>query len=159
MKCPECGAQASEQDLFCGECGAILAPARPDTPGEAPTADLSVEVLPSEPSFASPSYGAAARDSRANVAFILGIVSVGSVILSCLPVVSLLSCFGPIAGIAAIILGAIVKRGIQARGGLPEDRKRAHQGMILGIAGMAIYLVMIVLGFLLSIGISLLGNL
>jgi hypothetical protein len=33
MQCPECGAPHTEQDLFCGECGAVLdtfdAPAYP----------------------------------------------------------------------------------------------------------------------------------
>ncbi len=157
MNCPECGAPASEADLFCGECGAILAPALPDEPGEPPSPDLSPEILPPPPAFTDSSLAPAVRDSRANLTFILGIVSVGSLALNCLAPLSLLGCLGPIAGIVAIVLGAIVKRDIRARGGLPEDWKRAHQGMILGIAGTAVYVVLMVLGVLLSIGVGLLG--
>lgn len=165
MKCPECGTPASEEDLFCGECGAILAPALPDEPVDDPAFDWLDEPaaplpfdLPLEPS--PPPSTPAVRDSRANVAFILGVVSVGSIVASCIPFLgSLVGCFGPVAGIVAIILGAVVKRDIRARGGLQEDWKRAHQGMILGIAGIAIYGVLLVIGVLLGVGAGLLGEL
>jgi hypothetical protein len=165
MRCPECGTLASDEDLFCGECGAILAPSLPDEPVDVPAFDaldetatppslelpLETSPLPSTP---------AVRDSRANVAFILGVVSIGSIVVSCIPVLgSLIGCFGPVAGIVAIILGTVVKRDIKARGGLQEDWKRAHQGMILGIAGIAIYGVLLVIGVLFGVGAGLLGEL
>jgi len=164
MRCPECGTQASDEDLFCGECGAILAPALPDEPVDVPTFDwpdeaaarTPLDLLP-EPS--PPPSTAAIRDSRANVAFILGVVSVGSIVVSCIPFLgSLIGCFGPVAGIVAIILGALVKRDVRAQGGPQEDWKRAHLGMILGIAGIAIYGVLLVIGILFGVGAGLLGG-
>jgi hypothetical protein len=56
--------------------------------------------------------------------------------------------------IAAIVLGAIVRRDIDARGGLAEDRKRAQLGMVLGIAGLALYVVLIIVGLVLGISLS-----
>lgn len=153
MRCPECGALASDEDLFCGGCGAILAPSLPVEP-EAP---LPLD-LPSETSF--PPSAQAVRDSRANIAFILGVVSVAWIVASCIPIFGrLIGCLGPVAGILAIILSAVVKRDIRARGGLQEDWKRAHQGMILGIAGIAIQVGLLVLSLLLGVGAGLLGEL
>lgn len=166
MRCPECGTTASDEDLFCGECGAILAPALPDEPVDVPKVDWPVEPaappplddLPLEPS--PPSSTPAVRDSRANVAFVLGVVSVGAIVASCIPFFgSLIGCFGPVAGIVAIILGAVAKRDIRARGGPQEDWKRAHQGLILGIAGIAIYVGLLVIGVLFGVGAGLLGEL
>ena len=82
----------------------------------------------------------------------------GAVVVACLPLSSLSACIAPIPGIIAIILGAIAKRDIEARGGAQEDWKRARQGMILGIVGTAIYSVMLAFGILLSIGIGLLES-
>ena len=165
MRCPECGTPASDEDLFCGECGAILAPALPDEPVDAPALDWPVEPaaplppdLPLDPSL--PPSTPAVRDSRANVAFILGVVSVGSIVASCIPFLgSLIGCLGPVAGIVAIILGAVVKRDIRARGGLQEDWRRAHLGMILGIAGLVISVGLLVIGVLFSVSTGLLGEL
>jgi hypothetical protein len=165
MRCPECGTLASDEDLFCSECGAILAPSLPGEPVDVPAFDaldetatpppldlpLETSPLPSTP---------AVRDSRANIAFILGVISAASIVASCIPIIgSLIGCFGPVAGIVAIILGAVVKRDIKARGGLQDDWKRAHQGMILGIAGIAIYGVLLVIGVLFGVGAGLLGEL
>jgi hypothetical protein len=172
MKCPECGSLASDEDLFCGECGAILAPSLPDEPVDVPAfdwpdepaapppLDLPLELVPPVPPPSTPASSPAARDSRANIAFILGVVSVGSIVASCIPLLgSLIGCLGPVAGIVAIVLGAVVKRDIKARGGLQEDWKRAHQGMILGIAGIVIYGVLLVIGVLFGVGAGLLGEL
>ncbi len=164
MRCPECGTLVSDEDLFCGECGAILAPSLPDEPVDVLPADGPVEPavplpldLPLEPS--PPSATPAVRDSRANIAFILGVVSVASIVASCIPILgSLIGCVGPVAGIVAIILGAVAKRDIRARGGLQDDWNRAHQGMILGIAGIAIYGVLLVIGILFGVGAGLLGE-
>ena len=142
MKCPECGTVASQDDLFCGECGAILsavpppeADAEPDagpalTPGAPPMpqfpradAQLAPPVVQSFPSDA-----AAVPDPRANWATILGIASLALSFASCLPVINIVSCLGPVAAIAAIVLGAMVKRDVEAKGGLEQDRKRAQQG-------------------------------
>jgi hypothetical protein len=121
-----------------------------------PAAPLPLD-LPLEPS--PPSATPAVRDSRANIALILGVVSVASIVASCIPLLgSLIGCVGPVAGIVAIILGAVVKRDIRARGGLQDDWKRAHQGMILGIAGIVIYAVLLGIGILLGVGAGLLGE-
>jgi hypothetical protein len=169
MRCPECGTPASEEDLFCSECGAILAPSLPDEPVDVLPVDEPAEPapplpldLPLEPSHPPPTP--AIRDSRANIAFILGVVSVASSVASmaasCIPLVgSLICCVGPVVGIVAIILGAVVKRDIRARGGLQDDWKRAHQGIILGITGTVLYGVFLVIGVLLGIGVGLLGEL
>lgn len=158
MDCPECGAPASDKDLFCGECGAILATAVPDATPDAPAVELPQDPLPP----AQPSYPAlsapATRDSRANIAFILGIVSIGSLVITCLPFFGMIGCIGPVIGIAAIVLGAVVKRDVEARGGLEEDRKRAQQGMILGIIGTALYFVLLAIGVVLGIGAGLLNS-
>lgn len=171
MRCPECGTPASDEDLFCGECGAIVAPALPDESVDVPevgwpdepaaplSPDLPLETFPPTPLSSPAPSTPAIRDWRANVAFVLGLVSIGAIVASCIPLLgTLISCLGPVAGIVAIILGAVVKRDIRGLGGLEEDRKRAHQGMILGIAGIAIYGVLLVLGLLLGIGAGLLGQ-
>jgi hypothetical protein len=158
MECPECGTPASAEDLFCAECGAVLASSLPDPTAAPPTLDLPLEPLPPPPPSSRPAYALASRDSRANIAFILGIVSIGSLLVSCLPFFGLVGCVGPIIGIAAVVLGAVVKRDIEVRGGLEADRKRAHQGMILGIAGTVFYFVFVVLGLVLGIGASFLNS-
>ena len=154
MQCPECGAFASKKDLFCGECGAVLATTR---------AELETQVAPAPPPpFAPPEATSAAppagvqRDQRATVAFILGVVSLGSAVLSCLPFLSIVACGAPLVAIAAIVLGAIARRDIDARGGLAEDRKRAQQGLVLGIAGLVLYVGLIVVGLVLGVSMSLL---
>ena len=153
MKCTECGAPAAEQDLFCGECGAILAPAGG---GPVMTDDLAVPDSPSGPVYYEPAYDAsAAPDSRARVALILGIVSIGSVVLTCVPIFSLvISCVGPVVGIAAIILGVIVKRDVRARGGLEQDWKRANLGMLLGVVGLALYFVFLAFTIVFGLGME-----
>jgi hypothetical protein len=174
MKCSECGSEASEQDLFCGECGAILAPAAgepavadelaaADSPADAAAFELPLDSLPPaappEPAYRDPAYDTpAAPDSRARVAFILGIVSIGMVVLTCLPVLGLIGCIGPVVGIAASVLGFIVKRDIRARGGLEQDWRRANQGMLLGIASLALYFVLVALTIVLGIGLEFLGG-
>lgn len=158
MNCPECGALASTEDLFCAECGAILASSPPESAADPPALDLPLEPLPPPPRSSRPAYAPAGRDSRANIAFILGILSMGSLLLSCLPFFGLVGCIGPVIGIAAIVLGAVVKRDIEARGGLEADRKRANQGMILGIVGTALYFVFLVFGLVLGIGAGFLNS-
>ena len=158
MKCDECGTQASGEDLFCGECGAILASPPPEEQAGAPISDRVPEPASPAPSPSSSFDAPPARDARANAAFVLGIISVGAVVAACLPLPGLFTCIAPIPGIIAIILGAIAKRDIEARGGAQEDLKRARQGMILGIVGTAIYSVMLAFGILLSIGIGLLES-
>lgn len=183
MKCNECGSEASEQDLFCGECGAILAPAtgepavaeEPAVVGDlaaadAPTAgalDLPLAPIPPaesvpltaspEAAYYEPAYDVpAAPDTRARVALVLGIVSIGSVTLTCVPVFGLIGCIGPVVGIAAIILGFIVKRDVRARGGLEQDWKRANLGMILGVAGLVLYVVLLAFTIMFGIGMEIL---
>jgi hypothetical protein len=158
MDCPECGALASDDDLFCGECGAILATAMADEQVDEPALDLPLAPPPPAPPPDPSLYAPATRDSRARIAFILGIVSIASVVLTCLPFFGMIGCIGPVIGIVAIVLGAMVKRDIDARGGLEEDRKQAHQGMIMGIVGVAIYGVFLVIAIVFSIGIGLLDS-
>jgi hypothetical protein len=149
----------SEQDLFCGECGAILSAAVLEDPVAAPAPKSFVEQA------TPPSHGGrrdrapAVRDSRANAAFILGIVSIALAVVSCVPFVGFFSCMVPVVGIIAIVLGAISKRDIEARGGLEEDQKKARQGMIMGIVGTILYVVLLVGGLVLGIGFGVLNEL
>lgn len=156
MICQECGTPASGEDLFCGECGAILAsPPREEQAG-APISDPVPEpASPPRSSFDAPT----ARDARANAAFVLGIISIVAVVAACLPLSGIFTCMAPIPGIIAIILGGIAQRDIKARGGAQEDWKRARLGMILGIVGTVIYFVMLAIVILFSLGISLLERL
>jgi len=139
VKCEECGSIVSDEDLFCGVCGAVV-----DVPPlEAPAGDSAPTVL-GEPG-ASVAQAPAASDSRANAAFVLGIISIGLAVVSCIPFVNFASCLGPVIGIVAVVLGAIARRDIDVQGGLEGDRKKAQQGMIMGIVGFVLYMVMIVL--------------
>ena len=156
MQCPECGAVTSEADLFCGECGTVLA-----TPSQGPEghAALAPEAPP-PPEAAAPAEAVAAaqRDQRATIALILGILSLGSIVLSCVPLVSVIACGAPLVAIAAIVLGAVVRRDIDARGGLAEDRKRAQMGMFLGIVGLVLYAGFVIVSLVLGIGVGLLNT-
>jgi predicted nucleic acid-binding Zn ribbon protein len=148
MHCAECGAPASDDDLFCSECGAILA-VEPATTSET--------NLPAEP-LAGSAPVRATRDQGASVAFILGLASVGLAVVYCIPIVGILACFQPLVGIAAIIVGAVARRDIQARGGPEPDRKRARQGMILGIISTVLFFALLVLGVLFGVGLGVLGE-
>lgn len=154
MKCHECGGPVSEQDLFCGQCGAILADPVPEEPADALGYDQApMGTAPTAPP--EPVYDArAVPDTRARIALILGIVSIGSVVLTCLPFFGLIGCIGPVVGIAAIILGSIVKRDIRARAGLEQDWKRANLGMWLGIASLAVCFVFLAFTIVLGIGME-----
>jgi hypothetical protein len=101
----------------------------------------------------------AAQDSRAIVAFVLGIVSLGLLAISWVPCVNVIGCFQPIVAIAAIVLGAVVRRDIDAKGGLQEDRRKAHQGMVMGIVAIAIYVVLGIVSAVLGLGLGILGEL
>jgi hypothetical protein len=94
------------------------------------------------------------HNSRARASFILGITSVVLAVLSCIPFATLFSCGTPVVGILAIILGSMAKREIEARGGLEQDRKKAHQGMILGIMGTVLFFVFLVVIVLLGVGLD-----
>jgi uncharacterized membrane protein HdeD (DUF308 family) len=154
MKCHECGGPVSEQDLFCGQCGAILADPVSEEPADPPMYDQapmgSAPAAPPEPMHDA----RAVPDTRARIALILGIVSIGSVVLTCLPFFGLIGCIGPVVGVAAIISGFIVKRDVRARGGLQQDWKRANLGMWLGIASLALYFVFLAFTIVLGIGME-----
>ena len=146
MKCDECGAMMSEDDLFCSECGAVL----------------SVPALPTQEEVqesAAPAAPDITRDSRAGAAYALGIVSIGLAAISCIPLVSVVSCMGPIAGLAAIVLGALVKRDSRTLAIQEHDRRRAHQGLVMGIAGIAIYALAAIVGLVLGLGFNVLNEL
>ena len=150
MRCTECDSIVSDDDLFCGVCGAVV-----DVPTAAVPAGTAAPAGPGALSAPVP----ATRDSRANTAYILGIISIGLAVVACIPIVSFVSCLGPVLGIIAIALGAIAGRDIDARGGLEQDRKKARQGMILGIVGFVLYIVAIVAGIALGVGLGILSEL
>ena len=158
MKCDECGTPASGEDLFCGECGAILASPPPEEQVGAAIPEQVVEPASLAPPPRSSFDAPPVRDTRANAAFVLGIISLVGVVAACLPLSGIFTCIAPIPGIIAIVLGAIVQRDIKARGGAQEDWKRARLGMILGIVGTSIYLVMLAIVILFSLGISMLES-
>jgi hypothetical protein len=159
MICQECGTPASGEDLFCGECGAILDSPMPEEQAGAPISDKMPEPASPAPPPRSSFDAPPARDARANAAFVLGIFSiVMAVVAACLPMSGLFACIGPIPGIIAIVLGAIAQRDIKARGGAQEDWKRARLGMILGIVGTAIFFLMLAIIILFSLGISMLES-
>ena len=150
MNCAECGSPVAEDDLFCGVCGAVVDP---------PTASVSPATAEQAPPAVPSARLAPARDSRASTAFILGCVSVGLAVVSCIPLVSIVSCVGPVIGIIAIVLGSIAGRELDTRGGSEQDRKKARQGVILGIVGTILYVVMFVLSMVLGMGFSILSEL
>jgi hypothetical protein len=113
---------------------------------------------PRQPDAPPPPAAATKRDARASTAFILGIVSVAMAVVSCIPFLGFVTCLGPLAGIAAIILGAIVRRDIDARGGLEQDRSKAQQGLVLGIVGAILYFVLIGMSTILGIGLGIMGE-
>ena len=158
MKCQECGTPASGEDLFCGECGAILASPsleeQDNAPVSEPLAEPASPPLPPRASFDAPPV----RDSRANAAFVLGIISIVGVVAACLPLSGLFTCIAPIPGIIAIALGALAKRDIEARGGAQQDWRRARLGMILGIVGTVLYVLVLAIVILFSLGISMLES-
>ena len=158
MKCQECGTPASGEDLFCGECGAILASPPPEEQANAPSPEPVAEPVSPAPPLRASFDAPPARDSRANAAFVLGIISIVGVVAACLPLSGIFTCMAPIPGIIAIVLGAIAKRDIEARGGEQADWKRARTGMILGIVGTSIYVVLLAIVILFSLGISMLES-
>ena len=154
MNCPECSALASDEDLFCGACGAILADPQAKDPADVSPADTS----PAPVAYSPPPSTSAIPDSRARVAVILGLVSIGSVLITCLPLFGLLGCFSPVVGISAIVLGSIAKQDVRAHGGHEADWKRAQQGVILGIVGVALYVVVMAVWVVLGLGRGVLGE-
>jgi hypothetical protein len=92
------------------------------------------------------------------VAFLLGIVSIGSALLNCLPFFGLVACLGPGVGLIAIGLGTIAKRDIRSHGGREADWKRAHQGVMMGIVGLVLTFVALAFGVVLGLGMSWLGE-
>lgn len=152
MKCNECGTIAPEDDLFCGECGAVLPASTPDETETA--AEAVARAQPETP----PSPAAAKRDPRANAAFVFGIVAIAMAVISCVPILGFVTCLGPVAGITAIILGALAKRDIDAREGSEQDRAKAQQGLVLGIVGTILYFVVFGMSMILGIGLGILGE-
>jgi hypothetical protein len=129
---------------FQEEAGAVSAPESP--PYYAPT--------PPDPT----PFPSTRRDSRANTAYVLGIASLALAALSCVPFVSVFACVEPIVGVIAIILGSMVKRDIDTRGGSAQDRRRAHQGMVMGIVGTAIFFVLMLVTVIMGVGLGFLGE-
>jgi hypothetical protein len=154
MKCSECGTRASEDDLFCGECGAVLPTFDPD-------AVVSAGAAPDRgvPADTAPDSAAKGRDPRAQASFVLGIVALGlSSISWCLPVVSIFGCLSPVAALVAIILGAVAKRDIARQGGLETDRRKAQQGLILGVVSLVVLVIVGVLILVLGVRASILNE-
>jgi hypothetical protein len=160
MKCQECGTPASGEDLFCGECGAILAAPQPEEETSSPIPEWEQESATPTPPPPASFDTSPAPDGRAKAALVLGIASIGlAVVAACLPVSGIFACAAPIPGIIAIVLGAIAMRDIKAHGGAHADWKRARLGLILGIVGTVFYLVVAVIVILAIMGVSMLDGL
>jgi hypothetical protein len=80
-------------------------------------------------------------------------------LVSWVPCINVIGCFQPVVAIAAIVLGAVVRRDIHTKGGLQEDRRKAHQGMVMGIVAIAMYVVLGMVSALLGLGLGILGEL
>ena len=146
MKCQECGAPVSGEDLFCGECGAIITSPPPEEQAGSPTPGWEEEPVspppPPQASFDAPP----APDGRARAALVLGIASIGlAVAAACLPLSGIFACGAPLPGIIAIVVGALAMRDIKARRGAHADWKQARLGTILGIVGTVLYFVVLVI--------------
>jgi hypothetical protein len=150
MQCPECGRAASEDDLFCGECGAILYASSPVEPSAAPVTAPPAAPAAAPPAGSAPAYVPTPRDPRAQAAFILGIISIVMIAAYCIPFFGIFSCFQPFVGIIAIILGNIARRDLEARGGPETDRRRARQGLIMGIVSTVLYAALVALTIVLG---------
>jgi len=160
MKCQVCGALAAGDDLFCGECGAILASPAPEEQASSPI--LEWEEEPASPAPPPPAFldASSAPDGRAKAALVLGIASIGlAMVAACLPFAGIFACVAPVPGIIAIVVGALAMRDIKARGGAPADWKRARLGMILGIVGTVFYFVVLVIVTLAVMGLNTLDGL
>lgn len=130
MKCPNCGFEVAEGDLFCGECGTTIQPSPPPPP--------STPEYAAPPAYAAPVSGN--KNWMGVTGIVLGVISIVIGLATCL--CGWCACPSPIAGIAAIILGLI------ARGSIDVDdsaRQQAQWGLILGIIGTAIFVVVVIL--------------
>jgi hypothetical protein len=110
-----------------------------------------------------PKCGAVAEEvagpnQKARIAFWLGIVSVVLDVLSCRSLISFTGCIGPVVGIMAIVLGYLARQEIETQGGTEGDRKKANQGMIMGIVGTVLLIVLFILEVVLLVGMSFLAE-
>lgn len=135
MRCPACGADVPDGYAFCDRCGASL-----DSEGPAPVVTYGGSV----PSGASQSAW------MPTTSLVLGIIAVVMSLVACVPYVCFCSALSPLLGIGAIVLGMMGRSAPDSSG-----QQRATWGIILGIAGAAIWTVMLILQIALGVGVGL----
>lgn len=133
--CANCGASVHESDRFCGSCGlpvgdASSSTAGAPTPPPAPPAAQPYGYVPPTPVYAPPIYAQPTKTNGFAIAsMVLGIVWVYWV-----------------GSLLALIFGLVATNQIKQSQGRQTGEGMAIAGIVLGIIGLAILLLLIIIG-------------